>query len=85
MTEAQATDQVVRRHLAALVLIAQEGSSEAIVKMMRSEMCRLVSAVCTALNAHRLDIAGWCQACDSPHCTLLTKVRRALLPITLGN
>jgi Fe-S cluster biogenesis protein NfuA len=85
MTEAQVTDQVVRRHLAALILVAHEGNSEAIVKMMRSEMCRLVSAICTALSSHRLDVAGCCQACDSSHCTLLSKISRALLPVNLNN
>lgn len=85
MTEAQTTDQLVRRHLAALVLVAQEGSSADVVRMMRGELCRLVSAVCTGLSSHRLDVAGWCQVCDSSHCSLLANVSRALLPINLGN
>ena len=84
MTEAEETDQLVRRHLSALIVIAQEGTGADVARMMRSEVCRLVSAICTDLNHHRLDATGWCPVCDSPHCTLLAQVRRALLPIQLS-
>lgn len=84
MTEAQETDQLVRRHLSALIVIAQEGSGPDVARLMRLEICRLVSAICTSLNYHRLDSAGWCPVCDSPHCSLLAQVRRALLPVQLS-
>lgn len=83
MTPAQRTDQLVRRHLAALILISQEGSSADVVRMMRAETCRMVSAISTALNLHRIDAAGRCHICKSTNCGLLALVRRALLPVNL--
>ncbi|HEV2783372.1 MAG TPA: hypothetical protein VGX25_28650 [Actinophytocola sp.] len=78
------TNQLARRHLAAPIVIAQEGGGPAVVRMMRAETCRLVSAICTCLNLHELDSAGRCPVCDSTSCALLAQVRRALLPVQLS-
>jgi hypothetical protein len=82
MTPAQRTDQLVRRHLAALIVIAQEGSSADVVRMMRAETCRMVSAISTCMSLHHLDPSGRCHVCQSTNCGLLALVRRALLPVT---
>lgn len=82
-TEAQEADQLVRRHLAALIVVAQQGSDTDVVRTMRAETCRLVSAICTALDPHRPDPAGRCPACASGTCHMLAQVRRALLPVRL--
>lgn len=82
-TEAEVADQSVRRHLAALVFAAQEGSDADVARLARAEMCRLVSGICTALTPHRLDSVGSCEACGSASCGLLSGIRRALLPVRL--
>jgi hypothetical protein len=82
-TDAEETDQVVRRHLAALVFATQECSDAEVVRLARAETCRLVAAICTALVPHRLDPAGHCEACGAASCPLRNLVRRALLPARL--
>jgi hypothetical protein len=83
LTEAEEADQVVRRHLAAMLVLAQEGTDGDVARLARSEMCRLVSAICTALGPHQPDGSGSCGQCGSPTCLLLNDIRRALLPVRL--
>lgn len=82
-TEAEVSDQIVRRHLAAVIVIAQEGNDAAVLRMMRAETCRLVSAICVALGKHPLDAAGLCPICAADTCRLREEIRRALLPIRI--
>jgi hypothetical protein len=82
-TEAQTSDQVVRRHLAAVIVLAQEGTDAAVLRMMRAETCRLVSAICVALGRHPLDAAGLCPVCAVDTCHLRKEIRQALLPINI--
>ena len=82
MTPAQQTDRLVRRHLAALLVISQEGTNADVVRMMRAETCRMVSAISTCLSLHHLDPGGR-HVCQSANCGLLALVRRALLPVTI--
>ncbi|MGH3863544.1 hypothetical protein [Actinokineospora sp.] len=81
-TQAERADQAVRGHLAALVIIIQQGDDDEVCLAARSEICRLVSAVCTALSPHRLDSRGHCALCG-PDCELLNRLSRALLPVRL--
>jgi hypothetical protein len=83
-TEAEVANEIVRRHLSAMIVVAQEGSNADVGRLMRSEVCRLASAICTALSFHRLDARGRCPLCDATSCGLLTRVRRALLPVHIG-
>lgn len=82
-TEAEVNDQKVRRHLAAMAFAAQEGADHEVVRLARAEMCRLVSAICTALSPHRINPAGSCVLCCSPSCSMRAEIRRALLPVRL--
>lgn len=82
-TEAEEANQLVRRHLAAMVVLTQEGADPDVARLARSEMCRLVSAICTALGPHLPDSSGSCGQCGSPTCLLLNDIRRALLPVHL--
>jgi hypothetical protein len=84
LTEAEVADQAVRRHLAAMVLVTHEGGDADVARLARSEMCRLVSAICSALSLHRLDNRGNCRICAATSCVLRGIVRRALLPIRLS-
>jgi hypothetical protein len=83
-TDAEVADQTIRRHLAALVFATQEGGDAEVARLARMEICRLVSAICTALRIHRLDAAGRCTACANDFCVLLAEIRRALLPVRLS-
>lgn len=82
-TEAEAADQLVRRHLAALVFAAQEGADADVTRLARAEMCRLVSAICAVLQGHRLHPSGACATCGSGTCGLRASLRQSLLPVRL--
>lgn len=82
-TEAEVSDQVVRRHLAAVIVLAQEGNDAVVARLARAEVCRLVSAICVALGRHPLDAAGSCPVCAAGTCRLREEMRRALLPVRI--
>ncbi len=79
-TGAEMADREVRRHLAAIVVVAQQGTEMDVARMARSEMCRVVSAILASLRTHELESNGECAVCGSSECLLLNHIRRALLP-----
>jgi hypothetical protein len=83
VSEAFDADLTVRRHLAAMIVIAQDGEDSDVARLARSEICRLAAAICAALSMHRLHPSGFCGACGRTVCALRGSVRRALLPVRL--